>query len=261
MKVTSKKKYLDAEVGDIVAVSGIGDITVGETITDPENPLPLEPIALDPPTIAMAFMANDSPFAGREGEFVTSNHLKDRLYKETLSDVALQVEVNEEGQGFKVSGRGELHLSILIERMRREGYEFQVSRPKVIFKTIDGQQQEPYEELTIEVPEESQGKVIENLGLRKGEMVDMSQDQGITKMTYKIPTRGLLGFRSEFMTETKGLGIMNYRFEEYGPYLGPIKTRKNGVMVSKETSTTIAYALFNLQERGRLIYGCRYRYL
>ena len=137
--------------------------------------------------------------------------------------------------------------------MRREGYEFQVSRPKVIFKTIDGQQQEPYEELTIEVPEESQGKVIENLGLRKGEMVDMSQDQGITKMTYKIPTRGLLGFRSEFMTETKGLGIMNYRFEEYGPYLAQSK-HENGVMVSKETSTTIAYALFNLQERGRFLW-------
>lgn len=244
-----------AQTGDIVAVGGIGDVTVGETITDPENPIPLPAVELDPPTLSMTFLANDSPFSGKEGEFVTSPQIKERLMQETLSDTALQVEDMGGGQGFKVAGRGELHLSILIEKLRREGFEFQVSRPQVIVKEIDGKKHEPYEKLTVEVGEEYQGAVIESLGKRKGEMTDMQTDNGMTKMTFKIPTRGLLGFRSEFMTATKGLGVMNYIFDSYGPYLGAIKTRHNGVLVCKEKCTTVAFALFNLQERGKLFLG------
>ncbi|RAP32928.1 translational GTPase TypA [Candidatus Marinamargulisbacteria bacterium SCGC AG-439-L15] len=244
-----------AQCGDIVAIGGLTDITVGETITDPTNPMPLPAMEYDPPTLAMTFMANDSPFSGKEGEFVTSNQLSDRLHHETLSDTALKVENLDGDIGFKVSGRGELHLSILIERLRREGYEFQVSRPQVIIKEENGIKTEPYEELTIEVSEEHQGKVIEALGTRKGELKNMEQDKGLVTLTYKIPTRGLLGFRSEFMTATKGMGIMNYIFDCYDAYVGPIKTRKNGVLVSKETCTTIAFALFNLQDRGKLFLG------
>jgi len=244
-----------AQPGDIVAVSGIEDITVGNTITSSENPLVLPSIEIDPPTISMNFIPNDSPFAGKEGEFVTSNHLKDRLMREILSDVALKVECYEEGLGFKVSGRGELHLSILIEKMRREGYEFQVSRPQVIFKTENSKKLEPYENLFIEVKEEHQGKVIEAMGERKGEMTEMHVDNEMTKLTYKIPTRGLLGFRSEFMTLTKGTGTMNYIFAEYGPFVGEMRNRKTGVLVSKDNCTTVAYALDNLQERGVLFLG------
>ena len=244
-----------AQTGDIVAVGGITDVTVGETITDPENPIPLPAVELDPPTLSMTFLANDSPFSGKEGEFVTSPQIKERLMQETLSDTALKVEDMGGGQGFKVAGRGELHLSILIEKLRREGYEFQVSRPQVIIREVDGKKQEPYEKLTVEVDEAYQGAVIESLGKRKGEMTDMQTENNMSKMTFKIPTRGLLGFRSEFMTATKGLGIMNYIFDSYGPFLGAIKTRHNGVLVSKEKCTTVAFALFNLQERGKLFMG------
>ena len=244
-----------AQCGDIVAIGGLTDITVGETITDPANPIPLPALEFDPPTLSMTFMANNSPFSGKEGDFVTSNQLRDRLHLEILSDTALKVEDLAGDIGFKVSGRGELHLSILIETLRREGYEFQVSRPQVIIKEENGVKEEPYEELTIEVDESSQGKVIEALGFRKGELLNMEQDQGLVKLTYKIPTRGLLGFRSEFMTATKGMGVMNYIFDGYGPYVGPLKTRKNGVLVSKETAPTIAFSLFNLQERGKLFLG------
>jgi len=242
-------------VGDIFAIAGVEDIRVGETITDPLNPKPLPMLPIDPPTISMTFMANDSPFSGKEGEFVTSRHLKDRLQRELLSDVALQVEDSDAGVGYKVSGRGELHLSILIEKMRREGYEFQVSRPQVILKTINGEKMEPYEEVTIEVDETTMGPVIESMGGRKGIMKEMTQENGVSRLSYRIPTRGLLGYISEFMTQTKGLGVMYSRFLEYGKYVGVIRTRQNGVLISGEQAATVAFALNNLQERGRLFMG------
>ena len=244
-----------ASAGDIVAIAGIEDITIGETVTSVENPQPLPFIDLDQPTISMNFIPNDSPFAGQDGKFVTSRHLRDRLFKETLNDVALKVEEMTTGIGYKVSGRGELHLSILIETMRREGYEFQVTRPEVIMKEIDGVLMEPYEELTVDVSEESSGGVIKRLNERKGILLEMEQDGDMMRIVYKIPTRGLLGFRSEFMTETRGMGVMNYVFMEYDKFCGEIKNRQNGAMISTETCTTVAYALFNLQSRGRFFMG------
>ena len=241
-----------AQAGEIIAVAGLDDITVGVTFTDPDNPKPLPLIDIDPPTIAMHFIPNDSPFAGQDGQFVTSRHIKDRLFRETLSDVALQVEALGEGIGFKVSGRGELHLSILIEKMRREGYEFQVTRPVVIMKDEDGQKHEPYEELSIDVEEDYQGSVIEKLGGLKGQMLGMDRRNEMIRLAYKIPTRSLIGFRSEFLTLTKGMGVMNYVFAGYGPYAGEITNRTRGVLVAKENCTTVAYALFNLQDRGTL---------
>ena len=244
-----------ASAGDIVAIAGIEDITIGETVTSVENPQPLPFIDLDQPTISMNFIPNDSPFAGQDGKFVTSRHLRDRLFKETLNDVALKVEEMTTGIGYKVSGRGELHLSILIETMRREGYEFQVTRPEVIMKEVDGVLMEPYEELTVDVSEESSGGVIKRLNERKGILLEMEQDGDMMRIVYKIPTRGLLGFRSEFMTETRGMGVMNYVFMEYDKFCGEIKNRQNGAMISTETCTTVAYALFNLQSRGRFFMG------
>ena len=242
----------NAEAGDIVAVAGLDDINVGVTFTDPDTPKPLPLIDIDPPTIAMHFIPNDSPFAGQDGQFVTSRQIEDRLFRETLSDVALQVEPLAEGIGFNVAGRGELHLSILIEKMRREGYEFQVTRPVVIMKNEDGQTLEPYEELTIDVDENYQGPVIEKLGELKGQMLEMNRRNEMIRLTYKVPTRGLIGFRSEFLTLTKGMGVMNYVFAGYGPYAGEITNRSRGVLVVKENCTTVAYALFNLQDRGTL---------
>ena len=250
-----KKETDAAGVGEIVAVAGMEFITVGETLTDPLNPIPLPNIGIDPPTISMNFLPNDSPFSGREGEFVTSRHIKDRLAREILSDVALQVEDLTDAPGFKVSGRGELHLSILIETMRREGYELQVTRPRVIFKVEEGQRLEPYEELVVDVAEEYMGKVIENLGARKGQLLEMHQENGMARLKYKIPTRGLLGFKAEFMTETKGMGVMNYVFAEYGPYAGDLRNRKKGALIAKEEAETAGYALDNLQERGVLFMG------
>ncbi len=244
-----------AQAGDIVAVAGLNDINVGVTFTDPENPKPLPLIDIDPPTIAMHFIPNDSPFAGQDGQFVTSRQIEDRLFRETLSDVALQVEALGGGTGFKVSGRGELHLSILIEKMRREGFEFQVTRPVVIMKEEDGKTLEPYEELTIDVDERYQGPVIERLGSLKGQMLEMNRRNEMIRLSYKVPTRGLIGFRSEFLTLTKGMGVMNYVFAGYGPYAGEITNRTSGVLVAKENCTTVAYALFNLQERGSLFLG------
>jgi GTP-binding protein len=244
-----------AVCGDIVAIAGVEQVTVGCTYTDPENPRPLPPTEIDPPTLSMNFIPNDSPFAGREGTFVTSRHLNDRLQREIMSDVALHVESLGEGRGFKVSGRGELHLSILIERMRREGYEFQVTRPQVIFKEEDGHRLEPYEELTLDVGEEYVGAVIENLGVRKGQMLGMETADGMTRLKYSIPTRGLLGFRSEFLTDTKGLGVMGYVFDRYDRYAGDIRHRDRGVLVAMDTCRTVAYALCNLQGRGRLFLG------
>lgn len=244
-----------ASVGEVVAVAGMESITIGETLTDPLNPIPLEGIEVDPPTVSMNFVPNDSPFYGKEGRFVTSRHLRDRLFKETLSDVALVVEECEDMQGYKVSGRGELHLSILIEKMRREGYEFQVTRPQVIFREEGGRRLEPYEELTVDVDEAYMGKVIENLGGRKGILTEMHQENGMARLKYKIPTRGLLGFRSEFLTETRGMGVMNYVFLNFDEYAGEIKNRNKGVLIAMEQCTTVAYALFNLQERGKFFLG------
>ncbi len=244
-----------AGVGEIIAVAGTEEITVGVTFTDADAPKPLPLIDIDPPTLSMNFIPNDSPFAGQEGKYVTSRHLEERLRKETLADVALVVEPLTDAVGYRVSGRGELHLSILIEKMRREGYEFQVTRPQVIMKEEGGQLLEPYEELTIDVDEEFKGTVIEKLGNLKGQMTDMTQDRGMARLIYKIPTRSLLGFRAQFMTDTKGMGIMNYVFAEYGPHAGEIINRVNGVLVVMEACTTVAYALFNLQDRGRLFLG------
>jgi len=241
-----------ASTGEIVAVAGMEDVTVGVTFTDPDDPRPLPLIDIDPPTISMDFIPNDSPFAGREGKYVTSRHLKARLDRETLVDVALRVEVLQEGVGFKVSGRGELHLSILIEKMRREGYELQVTRPQVIMRTENGQTVEPYERLTVDVDEAVQGPVIERLGKLKGQLEEMSQSHGMTRMVFSIPTRGLLGYRPQFMTDTKGMGTMSYVFDGYDSYAGEITNRVNGVLVVKEACTSVAYALFNLQDRGSL---------
>ena len=244
-----------ASVGDIVAVAGMEDVTVGVTFTDPNDPRPLPLIEIDPPTISMNFIPNDSPFAGQDGKYVTSRHLEERLSRETLSDVALQVEPLTETIGYRVSGRGELHLSILIEKMRREDYEFQVTRPQVIMREVDGQLMEPYEELSVDVDEQFQGVVIEKLGKLKGVLTDMQVEREMTRMKFKVPTRGLLGYRSVFMTDTRGMGVMNYIFAEWGPYAGEIQNRINGVMIVKEPCATVAYALFNLQERGKLFLG------
>ncbi len=244
-----------ASTGEIVAVAGMEDVTVGVTFTDPDDPRPLPLIEIDPPTISMDFLPNDSPFAGKEGKFVTSRHLKERLDREVLADVALQVEQLQEGVGFKVSGRGELHLSILIEKMRREGYELQATRPRVIMREENGRLLEPYERLTVDVDEQYQGAVIERLGKLRGQLEEMNQTHGLTRMVFTIPTRGLLGYRSQFMTDTKGMGTMSYVFEAYGPYAGDIVNRVNGALVVKEQCISVAYALFNLQERGALFIG------
>ena len=244
-----------AGVGDIVAVAGMEDVTVGVTFTDPDDPKPLPLIQIDPPTISMNFVPNDSPFAGQDGKFVTSRHIEERLQREVLADVALQVEPLTEGVGYRVSGRGELHLSILIEKMRREGYEFQVTRPEVIMRRNNGELQEPYEELTVDVDEQYQGAVIERLGQLRGVLLDMQVENQMARMIFRVPTRGLFGYRSQFMTDTRGMGVMNYVFAEWGPYAGEIGHRKNGVMVVKENCTSVAYALFNLQERGELFIG------
>ncbi len=244
-----------ASTGDIVAVAGMEDVTVGVTFTDSDDPRPLPLVEIDPPTISMRFIPNDSPFAGQDGKFVTSRHLEERLRKETLADVALQVEPLTDAVGFLVAGRGELHLSILIEKMRREGYEFQVTRPHVIMREENGKTIEPYEELTVDVDEQYQGVVIEQLGKLKGVLEDMQVENQMTRMKFKIPTRGLLGYRSQFMTDTRGMGVMNYVFAEWGPFAGEIVNRTNGVMIVKESCTSVAYALFNLQDRGRLFVG------
>ncbi len=244
-----------AVCGDIVAIAGVEQVTVGCTYTDPDDPRPLPPTVIDPPTLSMNFIPNDSPFAGRDGTYVTSRHLADRLQREIMCDVALQVKGLGDGNGFEVSGRGELHLSILIERMRREGYEFQVTRPQVITKEEDGKTLEPYEELTLDVGELYVGAVIENLGQRRGQMLSMETADGMTRLKYRIPTRGLLGFRSEFMTDTKGLGTMGYIFSGYERYAGEIRNRDRGVLYSMDTCRTVAYALYNLQDRGRLFLG------
>lgn len=245
-----------AAMGDIVCVSGIADLNIGETACDPECIEPLPFVKIDEPTISMNFIVNDSPFAGREGKFVTSRNIRDRLFKEVETNVSMRVEETDSTDTFKVSGRGELHLSILIETMRRQGYEFQVSRPEVIYKTINGQLCEPMELLIVEVPEQYVGAVIEKLGSRKGELENMgTRDGGATHLEFKIPSRGLIGYRSEFMTDTNGNGIMNQLFAGYEPYKGDIQTRERGSIVVHETGTSTGYGLFNTQDRGRLFIG------
>ncbi len=244
-----------AGVGEIVAVAGMDDVAVGDTYTAPDNPIPLPTPPMDPPTLAMTFFPNNSPFSGTEGAFVTSNHLRERLARETLSDIALHVSELKDRSGFRVCGRGELHLSILVERMRREGYEFQVGCPEVITRQQNGRLQEPYEELTLDIDSAAMGAVIEKMGLRKGTMMEMHQDGDRVRLGYRIPTRGLLGYKSEFMSDTRGMGLMTYIFSGYDNHAGEITTRRNGVLVAMENCTTVAYALFNLQNRGRLFIG------
>ena len=245
-----------AMLGDIVAVSGVGDVTIGDTICEVGAPDPLPFVAIDEPTLSMTFSVNNSPFAGREGSFVTSRHLRDRLFKELETNVSLKVEETDTAESFTVSGRGELHLSILIETMRRQGYEFQVSKPRVITREIDGVLMEPIEYLMIDVPEEYMGVVMEKLGQRKSEMVNMtSANQGYMRIEFKIPARGLIGYRSELMTDTKGNGIMNHVFHSYEPYKGEIPTRQRGSLVAFEDGDAVTYGLFNAQERGSLFIG------
>ncbi|MDO6355508.1 translational GTPase TypA [Caloramator sp. CAR-1] len=251
-----REEVEEAFLGDIVAVAGLSDINIGETIADSQNPESLPFVEIDEPTISMTFSVNDSPFAGREGEYVTTRHLRDRLFKELETNVSLRVSETDSPDAFEVAGRGELHLSILIETMRREGYEFQVSRPRVIYKEIDGVLCEPIELLTIDVPEEYVGVVIEKLGSRKAEMINMaSAINGYVRLEFKIPARGLIGYRSEFLTDTKGNGIMNHIFYGYEPAKGDIPERNRGVLVAFETGEAVTYGLYNAQERGSLIIG------
>ncbi|KGM96171.1 GTP-binding protein TypA [Clostridium novyi A str. 4552] len=248
-----REEVEEAKLGDIVAVSGIADINIGETISDISNPEAVSFVEIDEPTLSMYFMVNDSPFAGKEGDYVTSRHLRDRLMKELETNVSLKVEETDSADSFKVSGRGELHLSILIETMRREGYEFQVSKPSVILHEENGKKLEPIEYLTIDVPEEFMGVVMEKLGPRKAEMINMSSAvNGYSRLEFKIPARGLIGFRNEFMTDTKGNGIMNHVFDGYEPFKGEIPGRTRGSVIAFETGEAVAYGLFNAQERGRL---------
>lgn len=245
-----------AAAGDIICVSGIADLNIGETICDPDCIEPLPFVKIDEPTISMNFIVNDSPFAGKEGKFVTSRNLRDRLFKEVETNVSMKVEETDSTDTFKVSGRGELHLSILIETMRRQGYEFQVSRPQVITKFENGKLLEPIELLIVEVPEEYVGSVMQKIGSRRGELENMgTRDGGSTHLEFRIPARGLIGYRSEFMTDTNGNGIMNNLFAGYEEYKGDIQTRERGSIVAHESGETSAYGLFNTQDRGRLFVG------
>ena len=240
----------EASMGDIVAVTGLSDVSIGQTIADTENPEALPALSIDEPTLSMTFGVNTSPFAGREGDYVTSRHLRDRLFKEIETNVSLRVEETENTDTFKVSGRGELHLSVLIETMRREGFELQVGKPEVICKTINGEVCEPLEFLTIDVPQEFMGTVMESLGTRKAELVNMVEMAGYLRMEFVIPARGLIGFRSEFLTNTKGNGIMNHVFNGYVPFKGEIPGRTRGSLVAFEDGETTAYGISNVQERG-----------
>lgn len=240
----------EAIVGDIVALTGLGSASIGHTVADMENPEALPTINIDEPTLSMTFGVNTSPFAGQEGQFVTSRHLRDRLFKEVETNVSLRVEETDSPDTFKVSGRGELHLSILIETMRREGYELQIGKPEVIYKEINGQLCEPIENLTIEVPQEFMGTVMESLGTRKAELSNMTELKGYLRMEFTIPARGLIGFRSEFLTNTKGNGIMNHIFHGYAPFKGEIPGRSRGSLVAFERGETTPYGIFSLQDRG-----------
>ncbi len=247
-----KTQVSEAKVGDIVSFSGITDITIGETVTCTSNPEPVEFVKIGEPTVEMTFSVNNSPFAGREGKFVTSRQLKDRLEKELLKDVSLRVSEGETTDSFQVCGRGEMHLSILIETMRREGFEFSVSTPKVLYKEIDGVLCEPIERLLLDIPEDSVGSVMEKMGLRKAELQQMAPVGNRMRLEFLIPSRGLFGYKSEFLTDTKGEGILNSVFFEYQQYKGDIQKRFTGSLVAFETGTAVVYGLFNAQERGTL---------
>ena len=253
----NKVDVTEAGIGSIVAISGISDIHIGDTLCSPENPTPIPFQKISEPTIAMHFMVNDSPLAGQEGKYVTSRHLRDRLFRELNTDVSLRVEETDTTEAFKVSGRGELHLSVLIESMRREGYEFAVSKAEVLYKTDEkGKRLEPMELCYIDVPEEFSGSVIEKLSQRKGELQNMgAASGGYTRLEFSIPSRGLIGYRGEFLTDTKGNGIMNSIFDGYGPYKGDIQYRKQGSLIAFEAGEAITYGLYNAQERGVLFIG------
>ena len=243
----------EAEAGDIVIISGIEDIGIGVTITDKDNPKGLPMLSVDEPTLTMDFMVNTSPLAGTEGKFVTSRQIRDRLQKELLTNVALRVEDTADADVFRVSGRGELHLTILLENMRREGFELAVGKPRVVYREINGQKCEPYENLTVDVPDDNQGAVMEELGRRRGELTNMESDgNGRTRLEYHIPARGLIGFQGEFMTLTRGVGLMSHVFDDYAPVKPDMPGRHNGVLVSQEQGEAVAYALWNLEDRGRM---------
>ncbi|HHT78128.1 MAG TPA: translational GTPase TypA [Clostridiaceae bacterium] len=251
-----KQEIESASVGEIVCIAGIPEINIGDTVCDPNNPEPLEFVNIDEPTISMTFSVNNSPFAGKEGKFVTSRHLRDRLFKEMETNVSMRLEETDTTESFIVKGRGELHLSILIETMRREGYEFQVSKPRVILKEIDGVLSEPVETLLVDVPEDYVGAVIEKLGRRKAEMLNMlPPEKGYTRMEFKVPSRGIIGYRTEFLTDTKGNGIMNSVICGFEPYAGDIETRSQGVLIAFESGEAMTYGLYNAQERGFLLIG------
>ena len=250
-----KAAVTEATAGNIIAMSGIGDITIGDTICDPSAVEPIEFVKISAPTIEMTFSVNDSPFAGREGKFVTSRQLRERLFRETLKDVSLRVTETDSTDSFNVAGRGEMSLSILIETMRREGYEFQVSPPRVLYQEIDGQKCEPIERLVVDVPSDCVGSVIEKIGSRKGEMLEMNPVGSRMKLEFLVPARGLFGYRNEFLTDTKGEGIMASVFECYAPYKGEVSRRSSGSLVSFETGESVTYGLFNAQERGVLFIG------
>ena len=250
-----KVPVTEADAGNIIAMSGIGDITIGDTICAPEAPEPIEFVKISAPTIEMTFSVNDSPFAGKEGKFVTSRQLRERLFRETMKDVSLRVTETDSTDAFNVAGRGEMSLSILIETMRREGYEFQVSPPRVLFQEIDGKKCEPIERLVVDVPSDSVGAVIEKIGSRKGDLLEMTPVGERMKIEFLVPSRGLFGYRNEFLTDTKGEGIMASVFECYAPMKGEIQRRNSGSLVSFETGESVTYGLFNAQERGVLFIG------
>ena len=255
-KGLKKVEVEEAEAGDIIEISGIADINIGDTICDPANVEKIPFVDIDEPTVSMTFSVNNGPLAGREGEFVTSRHIRDRLFKELERNVSLRVRETDSADSFEVCGRGELHLSVLIETMRREGFELLVSRPKVIMKEINGVKCEPMELLVVNVPDESIGTVIEKLGRRKAEMVNMEPAEiGHTKIEFKIPARGLIGYRTEFLTDTKGSGTMNSVFDSYEPYKGDVQSRTRGVLVAFEPGISVTYGLYNAQERGDLFIG------
>ena len=245
-----RREVEEAAMGDIIAVTGLDDVNIGDTIADTENPEALPTIAIDEPTLSMLFSVNTSPFAGREGDFVTSRHLRDRLFREVETNVSLRVDETDSADSFKVSGRGELHLSILIETMRREGFEFHVGKPEVIYKTIQGQRCEPMELLTVDVPQDFMGAVMEKLGTRKAELINMGEISGYLRMEFVIPARGLIGFRNELLTSTKGNGIMNHVFHGYAPYKGDIQGRTRGALVAFEPGETTGYGIYSVQDRG-----------
>nr|WP_275892064.1 translational GTPase TypA [Shewanella xiamenensis] len=253
----SRTEVVDAQAGDIIAITGLGELKISDTICDNSAVQALPPLSVDEPTVNMTFQVNTSPFAGKEGKFVTSRNIMERLNQELVHNVALRVEETEDPDKFRVSGRGELHLSILIENMRREGYELAVSRPEVILRTVDGVLHEPFETVTVDVEEIHQGSVMEQLGLRKGEMTNMTPDgKGRVRLDFMIPSRGLIGFQTEFLTMTSGTGLLYHTFDHYGPHKGgSIGERQNGVLISNATGKALTFALFGLQDRGRLFIG------